>query len=155
MGEPTEYTTILADVKSDLGITGTYQDNAIQGYIDEVKQFLLDGGVNESIVNSRVAKGIISRGVADLWNYGSGGTSLSPYFMQRATQLSLKDGDETPEAIAELNERVSNLENEFENALVTEDANQTFDKNSKIRERVDNLENEFENTLVIEGDSNE
>ncbi|MCI9366311.1 MAG: hypothetical protein HFJ54_07320, partial [Clostridia bacterium] len=34
--------------------------------------------------------GIIARGVSDLWNYGSGGTSFSPYFMQRAIQLSGK-----------------------------------------------------------------
>jgi hypothetical protein len=26
-----------------------------------------------------------------LWNYGAGGTSLSPYFIQRATQLALKE----------------------------------------------------------------
>lgn len=155
MSNATEYTTILDDVKSDLGITGTYQDKTIQGYIDEVKQFLLDGGVNESVVNSKVAKGIISRGVADLWNYGSGETSLSPYFIQRASQLAIKDKDETPEAIAELNERVSNLETEFENALVTEDADNTSKVSSKIRDRIDNLENEFENTLVIEGDSDE
>ena len=34
--------------------------------------------------------GVFSRGVSDLWNYGSGGTSFSPYFMQRAIQLSGK-----------------------------------------------------------------
>lgn len=81
------YTTILADVKSSLGITGNYQDGTIQGYIDEVKDFLRDAGVDDAVVNSSKAKGVISRGVADLWNYGSGGTTLSPYFIQRATQL--------------------------------------------------------------------
>ena len=85
-----EYETILEDVKNNLGITGTYLDNTIQGYIDEVKEFLMDGGVNKTFVESKEAKGLITRGVADLWNYGSGGTSLSPYFLQRATQLSLK-----------------------------------------------------------------
>lgn len=84
---------MLEKVKANLGITGTYQDKTIQGYIDEVKQFLLDGGVDEKIVNADISVGIITRGVADLWNYGSGGTSLSPYFLQRATQLALKDGD--------------------------------------------------------------
>lgn len=85
------YTTILADVKSSLGITGNYQDTTIQDYIDEVKEFMIDGGVNETIVNSEKAKGIIARGVADLWNYGSGGTDLSPYFIKRVTQLALKE----------------------------------------------------------------
>lgn len=84
----TPYNNILNDVKSNLGITGTYQDPTIQGWIDEVKQFLIDGGVAESIVNSEKAKGVISRGVADLWNYGAGDGKLSTYFFQRATQLS-------------------------------------------------------------------
>lgn len=79
---------MLEQVKANLGITGTYQNATIQGYIDEVKQYLMDGGVDESIVNSITSVGIISRGVADLWNYGSGGTTFSPYFIQRAIQLS-------------------------------------------------------------------
>ncbi len=87
------YTNILEDVKSSLGITGTYQDNTIQQYIDEVKQYMLDGGIDTNIVNSESVKGVISRGVSDLWNYGSGGTNLSPYFIQRVTQLALKDSD--------------------------------------------------------------
>lgn len=84
------YETILADVKSALGITGNFQDKTIQEYIDEVKQVMIDGGVAESIVNSKEAKGVITRGVSDLWNYGSGGTDLSPYFYKRVIQLALK-----------------------------------------------------------------
>jgi hypothetical protein len=82
---------MLDKVKNNLGITGNYQDKTIQGYIDDVKQYLIDGGVDELIVESDEAVGIISRGVSDLWNYGAGGTSLSPYFIQRATQLALKE----------------------------------------------------------------
>lgn len=85
---------MLEQVKANLGITGTYQDATIQGYIDEVKQFLIDGGVDENVVNSNTSIGVITRGVADLWNYGSGGTSLSPYFIQRATQLAYKHVEE-------------------------------------------------------------
>lgn len=107
--------TLLTKVKSNLGITGSYQDTTIQGWIDEVKQFLLEGGVDESIVNSEISYGLISRGVADLWNYGSGDGSLSPYFYQRATQLALKSTGETPEEISELKERVDRLEELHEN----------------------------------------
>ena len=89
--------TLLAKVKSNLGITGTYQDTTIQGWIDEVKQFLLDGGVPQSIIEADTSAGVITRGVADLWNYGSGDGSLSPYFFQRATQLALKDAPEPNE----------------------------------------------------------
>ena len=49
------YTEILEDVKKGLGITGTYQDDTIQEYIDDVKGFMLDGGVAESVVNSKKA----------------------------------------------------------------------------------------------------
>ena len=75
----------LTDVKNALGITGTYQDNTLTVYINEVVAFLVGAGVAESNITS----GIVARGVADLWNYGSGDGKLSEYFMQRAAQLSL------------------------------------------------------------------
>lgn len=81
---------MLEDVKKNLGITGNFLDDTINGYIKEIKDFLLDGGIPEEIVESEKVIGIITRGVSDLWNYGSGGTSFSPYFLQRVTQLSLK-----------------------------------------------------------------
>ena len=81
---------MLEKVKIGLGITGTYQDDLLQIYIDEVIAYLKDAGVPDDVINSDAATGIILRGVADLWNYGSGGTQLSPYFMQRATQLAIQ-----------------------------------------------------------------
>ncbi len=80
---------LLDDVKNALGITGDYQDNTLQAYIDEVKAFLVDSGVPASQQTS----GVIARGVADLWNYGAGEGKLSSYFMMRASQLGLKGGD--------------------------------------------------------------
>lgn len=77
---------MLDDVKTALGITGIYQDNTLQQYIDEVTAFLVDAGVSERNITS----GIVARGVADLWNYGSGDGKLSQYFLQRAAQLSYK-----------------------------------------------------------------
>lgn len=76
----------LANVKTALGITGTYQDATLQIYINEVVAFLVDAGVAESLITD----GIVARGVADLWNYGAGEGKLSEYFMQRATQLAYK-----------------------------------------------------------------
>ena len=78
--------TELDNVKSALGITGTYNDTTIQLYIDEVKDFLHGAGV----ADNNITVGILARGVSDLWNYGSGNGKLSDYFMQRATQLSYK-----------------------------------------------------------------
>lgn len=81
---------MLETVKTALGITGTYQDNLLQIYIDEVTAYLKSAGVSDDVIQSDASTGIIVRGVADLWNYGSGGTQLSPYFMQRAVQLALQ-----------------------------------------------------------------
>lgn len=76
---------LLQSVKAALGITGNYQDETLLEYISEVKAFLTDAG----IPGEKITPGIVSRGVADLWNYGGGGGALSPYFMQRAAQLAL------------------------------------------------------------------
>lgn len=77
---------MLEDVKKLLGITGEYQDATLEGYIEEVTGFLLDAGVKAD----HITPGIVSRGVSDLWNYGDGNGKLSPYFVQRATQLSYR-----------------------------------------------------------------
>lgn len=78
--------TMLTKVKNALGITGTYQDDTLGVYIDEIIAFLVESGVKEKNITS----GIVTRGVADLWNYGEGDGKLSSYFIQRATQLAYK-----------------------------------------------------------------
>lgn len=82
--------TILDRVKSALGITGTYQDDTLSVYIEEIKAFMLDAGVAAATVESVSSAGVIARGVADLWNYGSGEGKLSSYFYQRVSQLALR-----------------------------------------------------------------
>ena len=74
----------LKQVKDALGIVGTYQDDTLQVYFDEAVAFLKDAGVPEA----KITAGVVARGVSDLWNYGVGDGKLSPYFMQRAAQLS-------------------------------------------------------------------
>lgn len=74
----------LKQVKDALGIVGTYQDDTLQVYFDEAVAFLKDAGVPEA----KITAGVVARGVSDLWNYGVGDGRLSPYFMQRAAQLS-------------------------------------------------------------------
>ena len=77
----------LEDIKTSIGITGDYHDGTVQSWIDETVAFLKDSGVKES----NITRGIVARGVLDLWNYGSGDGRLSEYFMQRAAQLALKN----------------------------------------------------------------
>lgn len=76
----------LDDVKTAIGVTGDYQNDTLQIYFDEVIDYLVNAGVNES----NITKGIIARGVSDLWNYGTGEGRFSEYFYQRAKQLALK-----------------------------------------------------------------
>lgn len=80
-------TELLNKIKNGLGITGVFQDTTLQVYIDECKAFMLSAGVHPSVVNNEVSVGCIMRGVADLWNYGSGNTTLSDYFRMRVIQL--------------------------------------------------------------------
>ena len=84
---------MLEAVKESIGLEGNdFHDAVLKQHIDEATEFLIDGGVPETVAKSEKCKGIISRGVSDLWNNGSGGTDLSPYFMRRAAQLGLKWG---------------------------------------------------------------
>ena len=77
-------------VKNALGLAGNeYVNDTIQEYIDEVREYLHDAGIPETVTGTKRCKGIVTRGVADLWNYGSGGADLSPYFRERAAQLAL------------------------------------------------------------------
>lgn len=85
----------LEKVKKAIGVGGTYQDDTIQIYIDEVKEYLYCAGIEDEIINGKKSLGVIVRGVLDLWNYGASGGNLSTYFIQRVTQLSLCHNDNT------------------------------------------------------------
>ena len=76
----------LADIKKALNITGEFQDDTVQSWIDEVIAFLKDAGVKEH----NITVGLVAKGVTDLWNYGAGEGKLSDYFIKRAIQLAYK-----------------------------------------------------------------
>lgn len=78
---------LLEEVKKRLGVTGTYQNDTISGHIQDVKDFMMDAGVSEAQMSSKKIIGAVTRGVSDLWNYGSGDGEFSTYFYQRVTQL--------------------------------------------------------------------
>lgn len=80
----------LEDVKAMIGITGTYQDKTVNGYAKEAISYMVDAGVKADIARGVGAVGVVARGVADLWNYGSGEGKLSPYFKERVIQLAYK-----------------------------------------------------------------
>ncbi len=76
---------ILQAVKTRLGITGTYQDELLQGYIADVMNYMADAGVPGDILRSTAAAGAVARVFSDLWNTPGG--EFSPYFYQRVSQL--------------------------------------------------------------------
>ena len=78
----------IDNVKSMLGITGNYLDTTLTNYITEVTEYLESSGIDSP------TDGLISRGVIDLWNYGSGDGKFSDYFMQRATQMSYEEEED-------------------------------------------------------------
>ena len=81
---------MLEQVKKLLGITGKFQDETINEWIDEIKQLMIDGGISPSIVNDVKSAGVIAKGIDDVYFQKN---NLSNYFWQRATQLAYKDGD--------------------------------------------------------------
>lgn len=80
---------ILEKVKKLLMITGTFHDDALTLYIEEVTDFMRKAGVSAEILSDSASVGCIMRGVSDLWT-NEGNAKLSEYFKQRVTQLSLQ-----------------------------------------------------------------
>lgn len=81
---------LLSEVKKRIGITGDYQDDTLRGYIEDAKDYMLDAGVPEKVMNEKKIVGAVTRGVSDLWNYGAGEGEFSVYFYQRVIQLTYR-----------------------------------------------------------------
>lgn len=79
--------TLLEEVKTRVAITGTFHDALLSAYIDDVKAYLTSAGVD---AESTGAVGVIARGVADLWNFGSGEGKFSTVFYERVSQLAIE-----------------------------------------------------------------
>lgn len=78
---------LLTAVKTRLSLTGNYHDNLITALITDVKEYVTSAGAN---AESDAAVGVIARGVADLWNFGSGDGKFSEVFYQRVSQLVIE-----------------------------------------------------------------
>ena len=88
---------ILNKVKTTLfgTETGSFRDDLLRIYINEVKDFMKHAGVSNDVIMSEKSVGVIALGVNDLWNYQAGGVKLSQYFIQRVIQLT-DESEETP-----------------------------------------------------------
>lgn len=84
---------LLNEIKKRLSITGNFHDELLLSYANDTKDFLISSGLKTETINDRKCIGLISRGVADLWNFGSGDGKFSELFMQRLTQLVVEDNN--------------------------------------------------------------
>lgn len=80
---------ILQEVKNRLVISNNFHDNMFNGYIEDVKHFMLGSGVKKSVVESEKSIGAIAKGVSDLWLEGK----FSETFKQRLIQLTFEVED--------------------------------------------------------------
>lgn len=79
---------LLRIVKTALGISGDFHDDTLRIYIAECVEWMKSAGVPDSVLATERINGAVVRGVSDLWNYGQGDATLSPYFHQRVIQLT-------------------------------------------------------------------
>lgn len=79
---------ILTAVKQALGVTGTFTDNTISVYIDDVVDYMKGAGVSAAMITA--SPGVIARGVSDLWDNDGGNVKFSPYFHERVAQLVMR-----------------------------------------------------------------
>ena len=77
---------LLERVKEARNETGTFHDNRIRIYINEIMQYLLDAGVPAAVLETEEVVGVVAIGVDDLMEE----KKLSEYFKQRAIQLRNK-----------------------------------------------------------------
>lgn len=78
---------LVNEIKKRLGITGAHHDTLLLAYANDTKEFMHSGGIPADVVDSEASVGLISRGVADLWNLGSGQGVFSGFFKQRIAQM--------------------------------------------------------------------
>ena len=105
---------ILSSVKNALGSTGTYQDGALNIYIDEVIAYMVGAGVPESVANSTASAGVIALGVTDLQYRGG---KLSAYFYERLSQLNYEvdtEAEALKKEVAALQEQIATEQKEIE-----------------------------------------
>lgn len=90
---------VLEKVKKLLNITSSYMDDVISLWISETVRFMVDAGVNKKVADSSYAVGVVARGVADLYDFGSGSGEFSNHFKQSVIQLSEMTEDQIKDAL--------------------------------------------------------
>lgn len=80
---------LLTKIKAALYITDSYQDEALQVIIDDVKTDLKQSGIAASFIESDAAVGIILQGVKDTMRLDGGAADYSPMYKQKVIKAAL------------------------------------------------------------------
>lgn len=77
---------LLQEIKNRLSVTDDFHNELFNGFIVDVKAYMLSAGVLQSVIESEKSIGCIAKGVSDMWINGS----FSELFKQRVIQLTFE-----------------------------------------------------------------
>ena len=80
---------LLTKIKAALYITDSYQDTALQVYIDDVKNDMKNSGIAQSFIESEAAVGIILQGVKDTMRLDGGAADYSQMYKDKIVKAAL------------------------------------------------------------------
>jgi hypothetical protein len=83
--------TLIEEIKTRLSITENFHDTLLLAYANDVKAYMLAGGVPETVLDTEKALGAIALGVSNLWHMGMGNGEFSNGFIQRVIQLRYEE----------------------------------------------------------------
>jgi len=78
---------LLEKVKQGLSIVDTFNDAQLTIKVMAVKQYCINGGVSETVLDTELGYALITLGVTDIWNLASGEVKFSGAFNMILTQL--------------------------------------------------------------------
>lgn len=71
---------LLEKVKTGLSVGGSFNDNTLAIKTMAVKQYMLNAGITEEVIESDLGIATLTVGVMDLWNLNSGEVKFSYAF---------------------------------------------------------------------------
>lgn len=80
---------VLTAVKAGLSVSGTYNDSVLTQKLLAVTNYMINAGINETILYSNLGIACICVGVTDLWNLTGGEIKFSPAFGMLIEQLAV------------------------------------------------------------------
>ncbi|RTE05494.1 phage gp6-like head-tail connector protein [Paenibacillus whitsoniae] len=73
---------LLEKVKRGLSVSGSFNDTTLRIKVLAVKQYMLNAGITQEIMESELGVATLTIGVTDLWNLTSGEIKFSPAFSE-------------------------------------------------------------------------